>query len=108
MARAPRRIRGREDDAASSILKTSSYLCGMLQERADVASIVRNEYAPSSASFKTSNLLQARLLDLWLGGRHDIVRRRLTIAQTICSFTGASPDYPDGFRAGTRVRASWS
>ena len=49
------------------------YLCGMLQERADVASIVRKQYRSFVVDeFQDVNLLQARLLDLWLGGRHDV------------------------------------
>ena len=46
--------------------------------------------------FQDVNLLQARLLDLWLGGRHDVCVVG-DVAQTIYSFTGASPDYLTGF-----------
>ena len=73
------------------------YLCGMLQERADVASIVRQQYRSFVVDeFQDVNLLQARLLDLWLGGRHDVCVVG-DVAQTIYSFTGASPDYLTGF-----------
>ena len=73
------------------------YLCGMLQERADVASIVRKQYRSFVVDeFQDVNLLQARLLDLWLGGRHDVCVVG-AVAQTIYSFTGASPDYLTGF-----------
>lgn len=73
------------------------YLCGMLQERADVASIVRKQYRSFVVDeFQDVNLLQARLLDLWLGGRHDVCVVG-DVAQTIYSFTGASPDYLTGF-----------
>ena len=73
------------------------YLCGMLQERADVASIVRKQYRSFVVDeFQDVNLLQARLLDLWLGGRHDLCVVG-DVAQTIYSFTGASPDYLTGF-----------
>ena len=46
--------------------------------------------------FQDVNLLQARLLDLWLGGRHDVCVVG-DVAQTIYSFTGASPVYLTGF-----------
>ena len=73
------------------------YLCGMLQERTDVASIVRKQYRSFVVDeFQDVNLLQARLLDLWLGGRHDVCVVG-DVAQTIYSFTGASPDYLTGF-----------
>ena len=73
------------------------YLCGMLQERADVASIVRKQYRSFVVDeFQDVNLLQARLLDLWLGGHHDVCVVG-DVAQTIYSFTGASPDYLTGF-----------
>ena len=73
------------------------YLCGMLQERADVASIVRKQYRSFVVDeFQDVTLLQARLLDLWLGGRHDVCVVG-DVAQTIYSFTGASPDYLTGF-----------
>ena len=73
------------------------YLCGMLQERADVASIVRKQYRSFVVDeFQDVNLLQARLLDLWLGERHDVCVVG-DVAQTIYSFTGASPDYLTGF-----------
>ena len=73
------------------------YLCGMLQERADVASIVRKQYRSFVVDeFQDVNLLQARVLDLWLGGRHDVCVVG-DVAQTIYSFTGASPDYLTGF-----------
>ena len=73
------------------------YLCGMLHERADVASIVRKQYRSFVVDeFQDVNLLQARLLDLWLGGRHDVCVVG-DVAQTIYSFTGASPDYLTGF-----------
>ena len=73
------------------------YLCGMLQERADVASIVRKQYRSFVVDeFQDVNLLQARLLDLWLGERHDVCVVG-DVAQTIYSFTVASPDYLTGF-----------
>lgn len=73
------------------------YLCGMLQERSDVASVVRKQYRSFVVDeFQDVNLLQARLLDLWLGGRHDVCVVG-DVAQTIYSFTGASADYLTGF-----------
>ena len=73
------------------------YLCGMLQERADVAAVVRKQYRSFVVDeFQDVNLLQARLLDLWLGGRHDVCVVG-DVAQTIYSFTGASPQYLTGF-----------
>ena len=53
----------------------------------------------SSTSTRTSTPLQQRLLDLWLGERDDVCVVG-DPAQTIYSFTGASPRHLLGFPAG--------
>ena len=73
------------------------YMCGILQERPDIARLVRGQYRNFVVDeFQDVNLLQSRLLDLWLGGRHDVCVVG-DVAQTIYSFTGASPEYLTGF-----------
>ncbi|WP_115727696.1 ATP-dependent DNA helicase UvrD2 [Actinomyces culturomici] len=81
-------------------------LCGMLQERGDVASKVRAQYRHFVVDeFQDVSLLQRRLLDLWLGDRHDVCVVG-DVAQTIYSFAGADPahlvDFPKSHR-GARV-----
>ena len=68
---------------------------GILAEREDIArhGARASTATSSSTSTRTSTPLQQRLLDLWLGERDDAVRRRRP-AQTIYSFTGASPAPP--------------
>ncbi|WP_022868778.1 ATP-dependent helicase [Schaalia vaccimaxillae] len=68
-------------------------MCGMLQERPEVASKVRAQYRNFVVDeFQDVSLLQHRLLDLWLGGRHDVCVVG-DVAQTIYSFTGATPKF---------------
>ena len=71
---------------------------GMLADRDDIAHAVRQQYRHFVVDeYQDVNALQQRLLELWLGERDD-----LTVvgdpAQTIYSFTGASPrhllDFP--------------
>jgi DNA helicase-2/ATP-dependent DNA helicase PcrA len=64
---------------------------GMLEEREDIARAVRQQYRHFVVDeYQDVNALQQRLLELWVGERDD-----LTVvgdpAQTIYSFTGASP-----------------
>ena len=64
---------------------------GMLEERDDIARAVRQQYRHFVVDeYQDVNALQQRLLELWVGERDD-----LTVvgdpAQTIYSFTGASP-----------------
>jgi DNA helicase-2/ATP-dependent DNA helicase PcrA len=64
---------------------------GMLEERDDIARAVRAQYRHFVVDeYQDVNALQQRLLELWVGERDD-----LTVvgdpAQTIYSFTGASP-----------------
>lgn len=80
--------------------------CGMLQERSDVAAKVRSQYRHFVVDeFQDVSLLQRRLLDLWLGDRHDVCVVG-DVAQTIYSFAGADPkhlvDFPRTHR-GARV-----
>ena len=70
---------------------------GILDERDDIARAVRSQYRQFVVDeYQDVNDLQQRLLDLWLGERTDI-----TVvgdpAQTIYSFTGASPRHLVGF-----------
>ena len=71
---------------------------GMLEDRDDIARAVRQQYRHFVVDeYQDVNALQQRLLELWVGDRDD-----LTVvgdpAQTIYSFTGASPrhllDFP--------------
>ncbi|MDC4233860.1 ATP-dependent DNA helicase UvrD2 [Actinomyces sp. B33] len=74
-----------------------THMCGLLQERPEVASAVRAQYRHFVVDeFQDVNLLQHRLLDLWLGGRHDVCVVG-DVAQTIYSFTGATPEFLTGF-----------
>lgn len=64
---------------------------GILDERDDIARAVRGQYRQFVVDeYQDVNALQQRLLDLWVGERDDV-----TVvgdpAQTIYSFTGASP-----------------
>ncbi len=64
---------------------------GILEEREDIVRAVQGQYRQFVVDeYQDVNALQQRLLDLWLGERNDV-----TVvgdpAQTIYSFTGASP-----------------
>jgi len=81
---------------------------GCLEEHADVADEMRARYRTFVVDeYQDVTPLQQRLLDAWLGDRDD-----LTVvgdpAQTIYSFTGASPrwllEFPRRFPAATVVR----
>jgi len=64
---------------------------GILVERADVARAVRSQYRHFVVDeYQDVNALQQRLLDLWVGERDDICVVG-DAAQTIYSFTGATP-----------------
>lgn len=70
---------------------------GMLEDRDDIAAAVRQQYRHFVVDeYQDVNALQQRLLELWVGERDD-----LTVvgdpAQTIYSFTGASPRHLLGF-----------
>ena len=70
---------------------------GILTEREDVAGPSAASTATSSStSTRTSTPLQQRLLDLWVGERDDVCVVG-DAAQTIYSFTGASPRHLLGF-----------
>lgn len=81
-------------------------LCGMLQERSDVAKKIRAQYRHFVVDeFQDVSPLQRKLLDLWLGGRHDVCVVG-DVAQTIYSFAGADPQYLLDFareHRGTRI-----
>ncbi|NYG06189.1 DNA helicase-2/ATP-dependent DNA helicase PcrA [Phycicoccus badiiscoriae] len=64
---------------------------GILAEREDIARAVRSQYRHFVVDeYQDVNALQQRLLDLWVGGRDDLCVVG-DPAQTIYSFTGASP-----------------
>jgi DNA helicase-2/ATP-dependent DNA helicase PcrA len=70
---------------------------GILDERDDIARTVRGQYRHFVVDeYQDVNALQQRLLDLWLGERNDLCVVG-DPAQTIYSFTGASPRHLLGF-----------
>ncbi len=79
---------------------------GILEEREDVARTVRQQYRHFVVDeYQDVNALQQRLLDLWVGGRKDLCVVG-DPAQTIYSFTGATPRHLlefEGTHPGTRV-----
>lgn len=67
--------------------------CGMLEQRRDVAKQVRAQYQHFVVDeYQDVSPLQARLLELWLGGRDNVCVVG-DAAQTIYSFTGATDRY---------------
>jgi DNA helicase-2/ATP-dependent DNA helicase PcrA len=70
---------------------------GVLQENPAIAQAVREQYRHFVVDeYQDVNPLQQRLLDLWLGGRDELCVVG-DAAQTIYSFTGASPQHLLGF-----------
>jgi DNA helicase-2/ATP-dependent DNA helicase PcrA len=70
---------------------------GILAERQDIARAVRAQYRHFVVDeYQDVNALQQRLLDLWVGERQDVCVVG-DPAQTIYSFTGASPRHLLGF-----------
>ncbi|MDP9220402.1 MAG: ATP-dependent DNA helicase UvrD2 [Actinomycetota bacterium] len=70
---------------------------GVLQDNPDIAATVREQYRHFVVDeYQDVNPLQQRLLDLWLGGRDELCVVG-DAAQTIYSFTGASPQHLLGF-----------
>ena len=66
---------------------------GILAERDDIAETVRRQYRHFVVDeYQDVNGVQQRLLDLWLGDRDDVCVVG-DPAQTIYSFTGASPQH---------------
>jgi DNA helicase-2/ATP-dependent DNA helicase PcrA len=66
---------------------------GILSEREEIARTVRGQYRHFVVDeYQDVNALQQRLLDLWVGERDDVCVVG-DPAQTIYSFTGASPDH---------------
>jgi len=64
---------------------------GVLAEREDIAQAVRSQYRHFVVDeYQDVNALQQRLLDLWVGEREDVCVVG-DPAQTIYSFTGATP-----------------
>ncbi len=70
---------------------------GMIDAEPRVAQQVREQYRSFVVDeYQDVSPLQQRLLDLWLGDRHDLCVVG-DASQTIYSFTGASPEYLLGF-----------
>ncbi|ROR97522.1 Rep family ATP-dependent DNA helicase [Salana multivorans] len=70
---------------------------GVLAEREEIARTVREQYRHFVVDeYQDVSPLQQRLLDLWLGDRHELCVVG-DVSQTIYSFTGASPRYLTGF-----------
>ena len=70
---------------------------GILAEREDIARAVRSQYRHFVVDeYQDVNALQQRLLDLWVGERDDVCVVG-DAAQTIYSFTGATPSHLLGF-----------
>lgn len=70
---------------------------GILRERDDIAAAIREQYRHFVVDeYQDVNTLQQRLLEHWLGGRHEICVVG-DPAQTIYSFTGASSTHLNGF-----------
>ena len=74
-------------------------MVGILREHDEVARAVRGQYRHFVVDeYQDVNRLQQTLLELWLGEREDICVVG-DPAQTIYSFTGASPQHLLGFRS---------
>ena len=74
------------------------FTAGMLENEERIAAQVRQQYRHFVVDeYQDVSPLQQRLLDLWLGGRQELCVVG-DAAQTIYSFTGATPDYLLGFR----------
>ena len=74
------------------------FTAGMLENEERIAAQVRQQYRHFVVDeYQDVSPLQQRLLDLWLGGREELCVVG-DAAQTIYSFTGATPDYLLGFR----------
>ncbi|MDQ2757289.1 MAG: ATP-dependent helicase, partial [Actinomycetota bacterium] len=72
-------------------------MSGILAERDDIARAVRSQYRHFVVDeYQDVNALQQRLLELWVGERHDLCVVG-DPAQTIYSFTGATPRHLLGF-----------
>lgn len=70
---------------------------GILAEHPDVAAEVRGQYRTFVVDeYQDVNAVQQRLLDLWVGDRDDVCVVG-DPAQTIYSFTGATPEHLLGF-----------
>ena len=75
-------------------------MSGILHEYEDVARKVRTQYRNFVVDeYQDVSLLQQHLLDLWLGGRHDVCVVG-DVAQTIYSFAGATPAFLTNFERG--------
>lgn len=81
-------------------------MCGLMETREDIARHIRSQYRNFVVDeYQDVSALQQRLLDLWLGERHDVCVVG-DVAQTIYSFAGADASYLARFaqrHPGTRV-----
>ncbi len=74
-------------------------MVGILDEHPEIARTVRGQYRHFVVDeYQDVSRLQQRLLDLWLGDRQDLCVVG-DPAQTIYSFTGATPEFLLGFGA---------
>ena len=74
-------------------------MVGILTEREDIARTIRSQYRHFVVDeYQDVNAVQQRLLGLWVGERDDVCVVG-DAAQTIYSFTGASPRHLLGFSA---------
>lgn len=72
-------------------------MVGILTESEEIAREIRAQYRHFVVDeYQDVNAVQQRLLDLWVGERHDVCVVG-DPAQTIYSFTGASPRHLTGF-----------
>lgn len=72
-------------------------LVGILRENGQIATAIRSQYRHFVVDeYQDVNAVQQRLLDLWVGDRSDVCVVG-DPAQTIYSFTGASPTHLLGF-----------
>ncbi len=73
-------------------------MAGILDDRPDIARAVREQYRHFVVDeYQDVNALQQRLLELWLGGRDEVCVVG-DPAQTIYTFTGATPEHLLSFR----------
>lgn len=89
--------RAKEERGVIDFEDVLALMCGMMEEREDVARRVRSQYRSFVVDeYQDVSVLQQHLLDLWLGGRHDICVVG-DVAQTIYTFAGATPAHLTGF-----------
>ncbi|MDO4258384.1 MAG: ATP-dependent DNA helicase UvrD2 [Actinomycetaceae bacterium] len=87
----------KEERAVIDFEDVLANLAGILVDREDIARRIRSQYRSFVVDeYQDVSALQQYLLDLWLGGRHDICVVG-DVSQTIYSFAGATPHYLTSF-----------